>query len=210
MLNLILLILFVACLAMLYGDGIWSNALRLLNVLLAGLMATSLFEPVADALESMLPTYTYLWDFLSLWLVFVIAFSLFRFATDWLSDTAVRFKRPVDLAGGSLLAIWIACVMIGFTTMTLHTAPLPRNFLGGAFQPTPDARMFFGTAPDRKWLAFVQMTSRGSLSTAANDDKTGEEGMNVFDPQSDFILRYAQRRQNFSQTPNIRVYRNVD
>jgi hypothetical protein len=38
--------------------------------------------------------------------------------------------------------------MIGFTLVTLHTAPLTRHFMRGAFQQTPKSRMFFGLSPD--------------------------------------------------------------
>ena len=47
--------------------------------------------------------------------------------------------------------------------MTLHTAPLARHFLGGAFQREPDSKMFFGLAPDRVWLAWVHRESKGVL-----------------------------------------------
>jgi hypothetical protein len=67
--------------------------------------------------------------------------------------------------------------------MTLHMAPLGRNYLGGDFQPKPDSEMLFGLEPDHRWLGFAQKMSRGVYACG-----------NVFDPRADFILKYAHRR----------------
>ena len=40
---------------MLFGQGIWGNVLTLINVILAALLATTMFEPLADWLESQMP-----------------------------------------------------------------------------------------------------------------------------------------------------------
>ena len=75
----------------------WSNALRFMVVVAAALLATNYFEPVADQLDAWQPTYTYCWDFLSLWGLFAIFVVLFRAVTDQLSKVKVRFpgeNRP--------------------------------------------------------------------------------------------------------------------
>jgi len=108
---------------------------------------------------------------------------------------------------------------MAFLLTALHTAPLPREFLG--FRPEEGA--FFGIAPDRQWLAFTQFVSERALqrSIVRRDPATkmvmtsGPSGRplrqpNVFDgmirdvgdPQSphpnrvwaSFPIRYAQRR----------------
>jgi hypothetical protein len=53
-----------------------------------------------------------------------------------------------------------------------------------------DARMFLGLAPDRKWLAWV----RGSTGAAGPFASYSETGKPWFDPDADFVLRYADRR----------------
>src|SRR3546814_5029641 len=83
-----------------------------------------------------MPTFTYVWDYLALWGLFALFYIVFRAGSDLLSKTQVRFKSIVDLAGGSFLALWISWVLVCFTTMSLHTAPLARNSLFGSFQPT--------------------------------------------------------------------------
>jgi hypothetical protein len=71
--------------------------------------------------------------------------------------------------------------------MTLHTAPMARNFLGGGFQADPKDKMFFGLGPDRIWLGWVQRESRGALCRVSG-------AVVPFDQQGDFILRYGARR----------------
>lgn len=190
---LLIAILFI-CTAMLYKDGIWSNALRLINVILAALLATDLFEPLARWLDDMMPSYTLVWDFLSLWGLFAAFFTIFQLLTDQISQVKVRFLGIVDRIGSPVLALWIGWVMVCFTTMTLHTAPLARNFFFDGF--VAEERMFLGFAPDRQWLGFMQKMSLGPYSRSA---AAGEGEKYVFDSQSDFMLRYSARRQRLQE-----------
>ena len=199
----LLVILFV-CVALLGFEGLWSGAINFVNVLLAALLATSHFERVATWFDWQAPTFTYLADFLALWGLFALLAGVFNLITSRLSRVKVRFKRPVDLAGGFFFAAWTGWVMVCFTLMSLHTAPLPRNFLGGAFQAQPESRMFFGLAPDRQWLALVHKLSQTTFarSTPADDPEKY-----VFDRRGEFILKYAERRAAFERTEGIRVRR---
>ena len=51
-LTLILILIFLACLGFLYPEGMWSNAVRLINVILASLLAIDYFEPLATNSKS--------------------------------------------------------------------------------------------------------------------------------------------------------------
>jgi hypothetical protein len=104
------------------------------------------------------------------------------------------------------MAFWTAWVFICFAMMTMHTAALPRNYLGGSFQPEPDSKMLWA-APDQQWLALIHELSKGSL--AAYDTLPDKKGTRprVFDPNGEFIIRYAARRAEFETKPGIRVRR---
>ena len=96
---------FLACVASMVRDGLWSNAVKFINVMSAALLATSLYENLARGLENGVnSSLTYVWDFVSIWLLFVIFLVLFRLATGFVSKTKVRFKKPVDWAGGGVFA----------------------------------------------------------------------------------------------------------
>lgn len=215
MLTLLLIAIFFVCFGFLFREGIWSNTIRLINVITAGLLATNFFEPVARSLENSgdwFESCTYVWDFLALWGLFALFLTIFRGTTDFVSKVKVRFRKITEQVGSPLLACCIGWVMICFTTMTLHTAPLARDFLGGSFQP--EERMFLKLAPDRRWLAFVQTLSRGTFCRTARADRIRQirrdhkrqeqwqrwlrqweqEKQWAFDPLGEFMPKYATRR----------------
>lgn len=182
------------------SQGLWHSLITFFNVMTAALIATNYFEPISEWLDYNGPTFTYLIDFLVLWGLFAGVLMLLRTLTDLLSRVKVRFIKPVDMAGGFLMAFWTAWVFVCFAMMSLHTAPLSRNFLGGAFQPLPESKMVLGLAPDRQWLALVHRLSQESLRPLGTENR-------VFDPNGEFVLRYAARRAEFETLPGIRVNR---
>ena len=212
MLNLILFLIFVICVAALWFQGLWSNAITLINMLLAMMLAFNYFEPLSAMLDEMEPSFTYLWDFLALWGLFAVSFGLLRVVTGLLSRHRVAFDFWVETVGRSLLAVWIAWLFIGFICATMHTAPLGPHPLG--FQPTPTSGEFLGMAPGRYWLAFMQSRSRGALSRPESDparlsrrEQDKDLNVRIFDPESKFILKYYQRRVQFEAEPEYRVAR---
>ena len=84
----------------------------------------------------------------------------------------------------SLLVGW---VMVCFTLMTLHTAPLGRNFLWEGFSTDTDERMIFGMGPDRQWLGFTRNLSTGAFGRS---DESRE-----FNADDEFMPKYATRRK---------------
>jgi hypothetical protein len=200
-LTLILLAVFVTVTAALWKEGIWSSLVMLLNVVLAATVATAWYEKLVAVLEPRLPSFTYLLDFVALWGLFCLLLLGLREATDRISRTRVKLRRPVELFGGPLVAALVGWVMICFTAATLHTAPVPRDVV----QPTPEARMFFGLAPDRRWLAWVRGSSlRGPFARPVPDDAFASPD-HAFDSHADFILRYASRRHALEAEPALRV-----
>jgi uncharacterized membrane protein required for colicin V production len=193
-LNILLIVIFFACVGFTIQNGMWGNAVMLIIVVMSGLIAVNYYEPLADKLQSFDKSYTYFFDFLALWGVFALSAGVLRAIADQLSKVKVKFRKPFDQIGGVIFGAWIGWVMVCFTLMSLHTAPLARNFMQEAFQPEPDSRMFFGLAPDRLWLGFVQKSSLGALSRGSE-----------FDPNGEFILKYAERRARFEKEPQARV-----
>ena len=192
-LSIVLFVILFACVACLYTEGLWGNAVRLINVVTSALLAMTFWEPVATWLDDQMASFTFIWDFLALWGLFGIFMVVLRLATDFLSRVKVRFLKIVDQIGGTILAVWIGWVMVCFTLTTLHTAPLSRNFMWEGFQP--EARMFFGLAPDRQWLGFTQKMSLGSFCRSGTEKGTNEK--TVFDPKAEFMPKYATRRAKF-------------
>jgi hypothetical protein len=206
-----LVVILLACVGFLYTEGIWGNFIHLVNVVTAGLLATTFYEPLAKLGESCLGSFTFFLDFLSLWGLFGLFVIVFGLLTDRISRIKVRFLKLADDIGSPLMAIWVGWVMVCFTAMTLHTAPLAKNFLDGGFQPGEP--MLLGTAPDRQWLGFVQSVSRGvycrGLSKAetesgayGSDTNPDEQKLAVFDRRAEFIPKYAARRTSLENYLN--------
>ncbi len=187
--SIFLALIFIACFASLMTGGLWSNTITLVNMITSAFLATNYFEPLANFFEKQDASFTYIWDFLALWLVFALSMTILRVATDYVSQVKVKFFMPVEKAGGYIMAIWASWIMLCFATMTLHTAPLSKNFMG--FQSEPSTKMMFGLAPDRLWLAWVHRESLGPLC--------GLRAIVPFDATGDFILRYAARRDEFDK-----------
>ena len=118
-----------------------------------------------------------------------------------MADTVKLFSR-ILLANQSTFFLVLqkitAWVMVCFAAASLHTAAVPRALV----QPTPESRMFFGFAPDRKWLNWVR------FATQSGPFAYPEESAIVFDKDGDFILRYADRRLKLEQSEGLRVNAN--
>jgi hypothetical protein len=204
-LTILMLVILLACVATTYAEGTWSNAVRLINVVTAAILAINFFEPVARWLDSMMPSFTFLWDFIAIWGLFGLFTTIFRELTDRISRVQVKFLKVADRIGSSILALWIGWVMVCFTITTLHTAPLARTFLFDNFQP--EESMILGRAPDRQLLGFVQKLSLGAYARSATpaelqkgtygkstDPNDPEAKLCVFDRYGGLLPKYATRR----------------
>jgi hypothetical protein len=200
LISVLLLTIFVACVGFLYTERMWSNALRLINVITAALLAMNYFEPLARFLSDRASSYTPMWDFLMLWGLFVLCFVILRAVTDLVSRVDVRFLNIVDRSGSIFLAAWTGWVIVCFTLASLHLAPLGKNFLFGGFQP--GSSMFFGVlAPDDEWLGFTQRMSRGAFCCSTGPfDRDGA----FYDKQS---RRRAELEAYMNRSGRLRINR---
>jgi len=192
MISFVLLGIFIAVTFALWKEGLWGAAIMLLNTLLAATLATAWYEWIVALLKPRVPSYDYLLDFTVLWGLFSLLLLVFREIADRMTRTRVRFRKPVEMFGAPVVAAIAAWVTVCFTAASLHTAAVPRDVV----QPTPDATMFFGLEPDRRWLEWVRgSTIRGPFAVAGK----------AFDPDADFILRYATRRRALEGQRELRV-----
>jgi uncharacterized membrane protein required for colicin V production len=185
-LTLLMIVILAACVGVLYPEGLWSNLIRLVNVVTAALIAMNFWEPLARKLEGMgdwFASITYFLDFLTLWMLFGVTILVMRIATDMISPVKVRFLKVVDRAGGAFFGFCVGWVMVCFILTTLHAAPLGPVSFGGGFDPSK--KMFLGLGPDRQWLGFVQYESKGPLACSEPA---------VFDANNKFMEIYNNRR----------------
>jgi hypothetical protein len=186
-LTLILLLVLLAVAAGCWMQGLWGGLLTLINLLLSGMIAINYFEPVAGLLDKANKAQTHLWDSIALWGLMLISFIVLRLLTEVLSRHRVRFNLWVEMVGRTIVALWIGWLFVGFTLLTMHTAPVGQHPLG--FQKEPLSRNFMGFAPDRQWLALVHSRSSGALARITPRE---------FDRDSEFIFKYHQRRSDLA------------
>ncbi len=209
MLTAILFVIIFVVAAMLWNEGLWGNAITLVNIVLAGLIATNYFEPLAAILDSQMASFTYFWDFLSFWFLFVVVFGLMRAVTDKLSQTKVKFKGYVEHPGRVIFALLCGYTFMCIACMSLHLAPLPEHPFGGAFHQARDVdgilydkelgNSFLGMAPDREWLQLTQWLSAGALSRWS---EFGIWKKRTFDPHDRFLFKYGARRRTLEEHNN--------
>jgi hypothetical protein len=182
-------------------------------LVIAGLVASSFFEPVATRWTASSPESTYLIDFMALWAVFVITFVVLRAGTEILSPYRLKFDPWTEMIGRSIMSVTIAVTFFAFASFTLHTAPLPVDGMwGDHFQPTPQANSF-GIGADRAWMRFVRSASTGSLSEFRESSMLPPYQLNSttsvreFDPSDEYVTRYRHRRLLLSRENAVQVNR---
>jgi hypothetical protein len=207
-------LLFIVVAAATWWFGLWSNLITLVNLLLSGLIASSVYQNVADQINEFQPSFALLVDFISVWLVFILSFMVLRSITDTLSGYRMVFHPLVEMSGRTILSLWIAGVFVCFTFFTLQLAPLDRDFFG---DKSADPREVPGTLFDRSWLAFIHSRSRGALSSSQKENllfpeykirlHPDDEGLDarVFDPRALFLNGAKFRRRTIESRETLRI-----
>lgn len=180
------------------NEGLFSAVTMLVNVMLAGFMTYSLWEPAADSLESMTKG-TFMdgmEDHLAMMLLFAVFLGGLRFATSSLAKSEVQFNPNLNRFGGAFVGLLIGYLVSGFLVCAMETLPLSDNFLG--FRPRADGegleRSIF--PPDRVWSALMRRAGAFTLSWKSRAGATDAyDRYKTFDPNGNFELRYLRYRR---------------
>ncbi|MBI3467350.1 MAG: hypothetical protein HY000_30440 [Planctomycetes bacterium] len=172
------------------SEGLWGAALMFVNVMFAGLVAFDLYEPVAKFIDLNLGFMAAFADFVALVLLFAIAFTVIRIATDNLGPTMVRFPTWVYHIGRYGFAGATAWYLMGMILCILQTAPIHKQFLGYKW----DTHAVWTAGVDRFWLGYVQTTTERVF------DRSPPK---MFDAKSKFIREYHDRRDFGDPDPDF-------
>jgi len=190
------------------NEGAWGAGHSFLCVLLAALVAMNFFEPLASFLGGIVPAYRNYMDVIALVGLFVgLTFAL-RLGAEHLTPVYIGLPSTLDQVGKWLFGALTGYLTTAFLLAALHTAPLPREFMG--FKP--ERNNFFGMAPDRQWLGFVQyVTEKPFARIMFQDRDTKQLIAHAFDGRYEllgdktaaypntiwpsFPIRYAMRRE---------------
>jgi hypothetical protein len=161
MIDLILIAILGGVTFLVSNDGAWSAGTTFLCVLIAGLLAMNFFEPLAIMLTGAVPDWGPRWDMISLVGLFVALVFALRMLSVRLVPTYIQVPGLVDTIGRWGFGAATGYVTMAFLLTALHTAPLPREFLGFKSER---ANLFNTVAPDRQWLGFTQYVSEKSFA----------------------------------------------
>jgi uncharacterized membrane protein required for colicin V production len=196
---IIFAIVMFAGIAMTVREGIWSNTITLMSIFVSGLVAFGFYSKIVIYLDEELTDgqHTYWLDFCVMWALFCATMVICRALTAAASKTRLRFKNPIDPAGGPVVGILAAWVMATFTLATLHTSPMPKDaFSGKLVYDVASASIL--TQPDVAWLRFVEtMSKEDGLGVASTDKFTAKA----------FVAIYADHRDKFDKAPTFIVKR---
>jgi hypothetical protein len=204
--GLILLLIVAGVTWCVASEGAWGAVLTFLAVLFAGLLAMNFFEPLANLLDNMIGSVVQDFsDLTALLGLFALFTFLLRLATDNISPTDIELDGRIYQATRWLFGLATGYLTMAILLTALHTAPLPRSFLG--FKP--DGANFFDiSAPDRQWLGFTQHVSEKVLSAGKVFDGP-KYSMPPDDPNQrlwpSFPIRYATKRLDYAsgQRPTV-------
>ncbi len=119
--------LLFAGVAMTVNEGLWSNAIALMSVMLGGLAGIFLGVPAGNFLSEQAgkgPDNAWYFVFAGVWGVFTVAVLLTRVVADRTSRTKMRFIPLVDKFGGPLVGILVAVMFASFAAYTLDRIPI--------------------------------------------------------------------------------------
>jgi hypothetical protein len=194
--GIILVLIIAAVMWCVASEGAWGAGLTLLCVVFSGLLAMNFFEPMAGLLEGFGAWARDYSDFVALVGLFALFVFLGRLACDSIAPTEIEYDARIYNPARWLFALATGYVTMAILLTALHTAPLPREFLGFA----PEKKNLFDiAAPDRQWLGFTQHVSEKILVTGAVfDGPRYPRPETTQDIWPSFPIRYATRRQDLA------------
>ncbi len=183
-------LLFFAGFAMMIREGFWSNTLNVIAIMLSGIAAFGLYQPLTIMLDEKTEgSYTYLLDIVVLYAVFVISLVLLKALFGVISRNKLRFRRPIDDIGGPAMAAIGGYAAAAFVMASLHAAPLWSDIFGLNYGATLTRR------EKRSRIALVTHQPRlGSLTHGGENAGAGCAGRRqVQNPRVHFHPRRPPR-----------------
>ena len=180
-----------AAFAMTVQQGVWSNLITLIAVLLGGITAFGVHQPLAVmADEATGGSYTYLLDFPILWGTFAITAGLIKELGQMLSRNRVNFNDKLDGFLGAGIGFVTALALGGFAMATFHCAPFAYDQMNGAFEHGDSvsavrSSLDGSSSPDVLWL--------GAVDTALSPSALGAAGFR----SEIWVQQHGQHRKTF-------------
>jgi uncharacterized membrane protein required for colicin V production len=196
----IYLVVLFAATAMMVREGLWSNSISLVNIIVSGVVAFGFYMPLTIMIDEYFDgQYTYVLDFVVIWFLYAFAMVICRVLAGAASKTRMRFKHPIDPVGGPLVGLLAAWVLASIVMASLHTSPMGKDaFGGGLVKPADVDTASAFTSPDAAWIRFMERIT--------NPTALGTSGGNQFKARA-WVKIYEDHRKKFDSADSIKVRR---
>jgi uncharacterized membrane protein required for colicin V production len=183
-----------------YRNGLFTSVAMIIQVLLAGLVAFSFWEPIADELDAYwsdgrMAGYE---DAIVLVGLFCLTLGGLRLVTNRLNKMMIDFNWHVQQVGGPAAGLITGYLVSGFLVCVFQTLPIEENFLTFTMRKTDEPGLRRYLPADRVWLAL--MRHAGAYPLAWTEEKEDAENpfdrWATFDREGTFELRYARYRRH--------------
>ena len=175
-------------------EGLFTAFMMCVNVIVSSLITCSLWEPLANEMESAGFAAGYE-DMLAMMLVFIVSLGLLRTITNNLVNTQIEYDEGLQRGGAAIFGMISGYLTAGVFVCALQTLPWNENFMGFDAKYDPHQSFIRSYLPsDRLWLALMHY---GSDNGFANSEDEG------FDEGGTFELRYARYRRHAERRPPL-------
>ena len=126
-LAVLVLFVFFSGIAMTVGEGLWSNIVSLMAIILSGVLALILGPPLGVlGLEKSgkEPEFMWYFTFAGIWLVFFISVLVIRLVAERLSKVRMKIVPPLEMVAGPLAGLLVATMFTSFVAFTIYTIPV--------------------------------------------------------------------------------------
>ncbi len=191
-----------------FREGLFTAAVMMVNVFLAGLLTFNFFEPLADSIGSAFRR-TFLQgyeDFLAMLFLFCIFLGVLRGLTNNLNDTLIEYPMVPQQFGALACGMIAGYLLSGILVCAMQTLPWSETFLG--FEPRHKEESFVRRflPPDRVWLALMHRAgthtfNRTDLPAAERspDSDAAADHSLTFDRFGSFESNYRRLRRTPDQ-----------
>ncbi len=193
-------IVWFAAFAMSVREGVWNNFITLICIFFAGLISFGSFQPITRFVDEQLDgEYTYVLDFVILWILFAVTVGLLKAICKSLSPKRVIFHENVDTWLGIWVGLSVASTMLMIVQASLHTAPLQYDMFDGRYvagETYQEVETNYYVTPGSVWLLTVELT--------LGENAMGDSSFSA----SRFVYTYAEHRKTFAEADGYMVRRN--
>jgi hypothetical protein len=167
------LALVIGLYGMRWGERFWGNVITGFIIFFSTLIAVNWYEPLAELVTQQSAGVLFIADYLFLWVLFIVSFSIMNEITRGLSRVNVKFPIPIENAGNFIAITVILCMIWSFYSFSLNLAPLGET-----------ASVNISQGDSTQIMLFRQLSS-GSLSVFGENHPFDEYG----DFRKDHLLR---------------------